>query len=235
MKDKKTFGSFIKEKRIEKNYSQKDLAQMLYVTESAVSKWERGVTYPDITMISDLCRVLGVTEHELIESSHDTEYREMKDDALKYNKLKKTLFWILNSCYFIAILTCFIVNLAVDHKLSWFFIVLISIVCGYTFCPTVTWIYNKFKLVIFIGSTILSLFLLFLTCSIYTSDYWFMIATLGTILGYFIIFYPILFNVQKKYLSNEKFNNLLKKFLLTYVGGMFVLIILLLRSSKPLK
>ena len=230
MKDKKTFGSFIKEKRIENGYSQKDLAQMLYVTESAVSKWERGVTYPDITMISDLCKVLGVTEHELIESSHDTEYREMKDDAIKYNRIKKTLFWILNISYFIAILTCFIVNLAIDYKLSWFFIVLTSIVCGYTFCPTITWVYSKFKKVIFIASTILSLFLLFLTCSIYTSNYWFMIATLGVILGYFMIFYPILFNSQKKYLSNEKYEVLSKKFLLTYVGGMYVLITSLLVS-----
>ena len=59
MKDKKSFGSFIREKRIEKNYSQKDLAQLLYVSESAVSKWERGITYPDITLISDICRVLA--------------------------------------------------------------------------------------------------------------------------------------------------------------------------------
>ena len=58
MTDKKTFGQFIKEKRICKNYSQKDLAELLYVTESAVSKWERGVTYPDITLISNICKVL---------------------------------------------------------------------------------------------------------------------------------------------------------------------------------
>ena len=42
MTDKKTFGSFVKIKRTEKNYSQKDLAEMLFVTEGAVSKWERG-------------------------------------------------------------------------------------------------------------------------------------------------------------------------------------------------
>lgn len=44
MKDKKMFGSFIKEKRQEKNYSQKDLAELLFITESAVSKWERGIS-----------------------------------------------------------------------------------------------------------------------------------------------------------------------------------------------
>ena len=43
MTDKKTFGLFIKAKRTEKNYSQKDLAEMLFVTEGAVSKWERGI------------------------------------------------------------------------------------------------------------------------------------------------------------------------------------------------
>ena len=55
MTDKKTFGSYIKAKRIEKNYSQKDLAELLFVSEGAVSKWERGVTYPDITLISEIC------------------------------------------------------------------------------------------------------------------------------------------------------------------------------------
>ena len=44
MTDKKTFGSFIKNKRTEKDYSQKDLAEILFVTEGAVSKWERGVS-----------------------------------------------------------------------------------------------------------------------------------------------------------------------------------------------
>ena len=43
MTDKKTFGSFIKIRRTEKNYSQKDLAEILCVSESAISKWERGV------------------------------------------------------------------------------------------------------------------------------------------------------------------------------------------------
>lgn len=42
MTDKKTFGEFIKAKRIEKNYSQRELADLLFVTEGAISKWERG-------------------------------------------------------------------------------------------------------------------------------------------------------------------------------------------------
>lgn len=71
MKDKKSFGRFIAEKRKEKGMTQAEVAQALYVTVTAVSKWERGVTYPDITLISDLCEILGVSEHELITAGND--------------------------------------------------------------------------------------------------------------------------------------------------------------------
>lgn len=228
MKDKKSFGSFIREKRIEKNYSQKDLAQLLYVTESAVSKWERGITYPDITLISDICRVLDITEHELIECSNDAKYRKMEKESKKFNNLKKTILCIFNISYLVAILTCFIVNLAVKHTLSWFFIVLTAILTGYSFCPTFIWILKTNKKIIFITSTLISSFLLFLSCSVYTNNYWFMIPTIGMILLYFIIFYPILFVSQKEYLNKEKYNKFKKYFLFTYSLGMEVLILLLL-------
>ena len=121
------FGSFLKSKRQEKNLTQKELANLLFVTESAVSKWERGVSYPDITLISDICKVLDISEKELIQSSDDSEYRKIKSNSDKFNKIKKGLFLSINVCYIIAILVCFIVNLAVNHTLSWFFIVLTSI------------------------------------------------------------------------------------------------------------
>lgn len=228
MKDKKGFGTFIKEKRIQKNYSQKDLAELLFVSESAVSKWERGVSYPDITLISDICKVLDISEKELIQSSDDSEYRKIKSNSDKFNKIKKGLFLSINVCYIIAILVCFIVNLAVNHTLSWFFIVLTSILVAYSFCPTITWVNIKYKKLLFIGSSFISMFLLFLTCSIYTNNYWFMIATTGVLLLYFIIFYPILFVSQKKYLQDEKYKKLSKYFVLSYSLIILLLIWLLL-------
>lgn len=228
--DKMKFGSYIKESRIKKNYTQQDLADLLFVDVSTVSKWERGVSYPDITLVPDICRVLGVSEHELIASGRDDEYRAMKKDAAKYNNIKKRIFWTLNISYFICLLTCFVVNVAVSGTLSWFFIVLASILCAYTFCPTVTWMFSKHKKFVFIGSTFTSVFLLFLTCSEYGGNYWFMIATFGVLLGYFIVFYPVLFKGQRKYLSEEKYNKLSKGFLLSYVVGMFGIISFLLVS-----
>lgn len=228
--NKLKFGSYIKESRLKKDYTQQELADLLFVDVTTVSKWERGVSYPDITLVPDICRVLEISERELIESSHDEEYRKMKKDAKKYNNMKAGTFWTLNICYLVAILTCFIVNIAVNHTLSWFFIVLSSIICSYTFFPTITWLFNKYKKWIFIGSTFVSMSILFLTCSIYASNYWFMIATIGVFLGYFIVFYPLLFKEQKRYLTKEKYEKISKWFLLSYVVGMLVTIWFLLIS-----
>ena len=90
------FGSYIRESRIKKNYTQQELADLLFVDVTTVSKWERGVCYPDITLVPDICRVLEISERELIESSHDEEYRKMKRDANKFNNMKKSTFWTLN-------------------------------------------------------------------------------------------------------------------------------------------
>ena len=42
MINKTTFGSFIREKRIENGLTQKELAEILFLSESAISKWEMG-------------------------------------------------------------------------------------------------------------------------------------------------------------------------------------------------
>lgn len=44
MESKKTFGEYIRERRKELGMTQKEFSEKLYVTESAVSKWERGVS-----------------------------------------------------------------------------------------------------------------------------------------------------------------------------------------------
>lgn len=44
MINKQTFGAFIRENRLEKKLTQKELAEQLFVSESAVSKWEMGVS-----------------------------------------------------------------------------------------------------------------------------------------------------------------------------------------------
>lgn len=64
--DKQRFGEFITALRKEKGLTQKDLAQRLYLSDKAVSKWERGLSLPDIMLLIPLSEALGVTVTELL-------------------------------------------------------------------------------------------------------------------------------------------------------------------------
>lgn len=61
--------------RTERHLTQEQLATQLYVSRTAVSKWESGMSYPDITLIRDICAILQVSEHELLTASEDVEAR----------------------------------------------------------------------------------------------------------------------------------------------------------------
>ena len=47
--DNQKFGAFVAELRREKGMTQKELAERLFVSDKAVSKWERGLSLPDIS------------------------------------------------------------------------------------------------------------------------------------------------------------------------------------------
>ena len=59
-------GEFISSMRREKNLTQAALAEMLGITDRAVSKWERGKGLPDASLMLDLCDILGITVNELL-------------------------------------------------------------------------------------------------------------------------------------------------------------------------
>ncbi len=64
--DKKSFGHFIADTRRSKGLSQQQLAEMLHVTNTAVSKWERGLCYPDISLLEKLAHSLDLSLPELM-------------------------------------------------------------------------------------------------------------------------------------------------------------------------
>lgn len=65
--DKEKFGTFVAHLRKEKGLMQKDVAQKLFVSDKAVSKWERGLSIPDVALLVPLAELLGVTVTELLE------------------------------------------------------------------------------------------------------------------------------------------------------------------------
>lgn len=62
------FGKFIAELRKDNNMTQKELAEKLNLSDKAISKWERGLSFPDITVWESLAQVLGITLVELIKA-----------------------------------------------------------------------------------------------------------------------------------------------------------------------
>lgn len=64
--DKEKFGTFLSQLRREKGMTQKDLAEKLFVSDKAVSKWERGLSLPDVALLQPLADLMGVTISELL-------------------------------------------------------------------------------------------------------------------------------------------------------------------------
>ena len=62
---KATLGSCIRSLRLQGRMTQSQLARKLGVTDKAVSKWERDISYPDITLFPKLAGILGVTVNDL--------------------------------------------------------------------------------------------------------------------------------------------------------------------------
>ena len=73
--DNQKLGIFITELRKEKGLTQAQLAQKLNVTDKAVSKWERGVGFPDIKLLEPLADVLDISLLELMKSERFSLYR----------------------------------------------------------------------------------------------------------------------------------------------------------------
>ena len=62
----KSMGEIVSTLRKEKGMTQKQLADMLNITDKAVSKWERDIAWPDTQTIPKLAEILGVSVEELM-------------------------------------------------------------------------------------------------------------------------------------------------------------------------
>ena len=74
--EQKTFGLMVTELRKAKGMTQAELAEKMGITDKAVSKWERDLSYPDVTSIPRLAEILGVSVDELL-----TFQKVEKDDG----------------------------------------------------------------------------------------------------------------------------------------------------------
>ena len=88
--DKKTFGIFLAEQRRANGFTQRELAEKLYISDKAVSKWERGLSMPDISLLVPLAEILDVSVTELLEGKRMDQASEIKTEEVE-NIVKKAL------------------------------------------------------------------------------------------------------------------------------------------------
>ena len=69
-------GCLIAERRKQLNMTQKELAQKLHVSAQAVSKWERGLSFPDVSLLEPLAQQLDLTVSEVLSGSWDVAPQE---------------------------------------------------------------------------------------------------------------------------------------------------------------
>ena len=76
---KKTLGMMISSLRKEKGMTQLELAEKMGVTDKAVSKWERDLSYPDLHSIPKLAEIFGVSVEDLMQNRLESQREEKKD------------------------------------------------------------------------------------------------------------------------------------------------------------
>ncbi len=82
--DQKKIGAFIAKCRKEKGLTQMQLAELLAVTNQAVSKWETGKGMPDVSLLQPLCEALDISLNELFSGEHISaeEYRGKAEENI---------------------------------------------------------------------------------------------------------------------------------------------------------
>lgn len=133
-------GQFIAGLRKEKQLTQKDLADRLHITDKAVSKWERGLSCPDIALLSDLAAILDVTVDELLRGErcpaeegpqeakieNIIEYAEKSVNG-RVRAAQKICAAVYSALSIVGAAVCLICNMAVSGRLTWSLIPIISI------------------------------------------------------------------------------------------------------------
>lgn len=94
-------GAFLSAKRKEKGWTQADLASRLHLSDRTISKWERGKGLPDVAILPDLAKELGITVDELICGESSPIHRNIvgEEEALDILRsqqgLRKKMKWVL--------------------------------------------------------------------------------------------------------------------------------------------
>lgn len=120
-------GMIISDARKKLKMTQKDLADKLFVSDKAVSKWERGLCFPDISVLIPLTETLNISLYDLLrgEKVNKEEVEETLKNTINYSnnelKRKKKKYIIISSILIFIVVVISIISILVinnDRQLS---------------------------------------------------------------------------------------------------------------------
>ena len=107
-------GAFIAECRKGKNLTQMQLSEMLGITDKAISKWERGISTPDSSIMLELCEILGISVNELLsgekiimENANRQNEQLLLDMAKELERKNKTIWSAMCAIMTVCIVALF--------------------------------------------------------------------------------------------------------------------------------
>ena len=89
--DCKKVGSLIYELRKDKNMTQKQIADLMNISDKTISKWERGLGCPDISLLPKLSQILGVSIEQILSG-------EINLNQLVGGNMNKIKFYVCSQC-----------------------------------------------------------------------------------------------------------------------------------------
>ncbi len=82
--DQIKIGKFISDERKQKHYTQRQLAQLLNISDKTISKWETGNGFPEVSTLLPLCEILDISVNDLLsgERLSDTDYKVKAEENM---------------------------------------------------------------------------------------------------------------------------------------------------------
>lgn len=128
--DLSKIGKFIAEQRKKQGMTQAELAEKLYITDRAVSKWETGKSMPDSSIMLDLCKTLNISVNDLLSgevvTKMDNYNEKLEQNLLEMIKEKEkadrrllTLEWVIGILSILVLLIPIMIASYVPNLEDW--------------------------------------------------------------------------------------------------------------------
>ena len=115
-------GKYIAEKRKNLGMTQKQLAEKIGMSDKSVSKWERGICLPDVSLYFDLCSLLGISINEFLAGEdivHENIEKKSEENIISVvtdsKRKQKSLKYIVCALLILSILTTAVIATSLYH------------------------------------------------------------------------------------------------------------------------